>query len=88
MYNFGQTRTVTLPYNRYRIRRCPMLTPEIVELCKQASVEQNVGRLLCLVSEINRLIAVRDDEHRKRFAFTSNPAPEDQSQILKSHPLC
>jgi hypothetical protein len=63
-----------------------MLTPEIVELCKQASVEQDGDRLLYLVSEINRLIAVRDDEHRKPFAFTSVPESEDQSQILKSHP--
>ena len=42
-----------------------MLTPEIIELCEQASVEQDVGRLLHLVSEINRQI----EEHQKRFAF-------------------
>jgi len=58
-----------------------MLTPEIIELCKQASVEQDIGRLLYLVSEINRLI----EEHRKRFAFISNPDSEGQTQILKSH---
>jgi hypothetical protein len=39
-----------------------MLTPEILELCKQASVEEDLDRLLYFVSEINRLIAVRDDE--------------------------
>jgi hypothetical protein len=39
-----------------------MLTPEIIELCKQASTEQDAGRLLHFVSEINRLIAVRDAE--------------------------
>jgi hypothetical protein len=59
-----------------------MLTPEIIELCKQASVEQDVGRLLSLVSEINQLI----DKHSTRFAFVSNPEPEDQSQILKPNP--
>ena len=58
-----------------------MLTSEIIELCQQASVEQDVGRLLYLVSEINRLI----EEHRKRFAFICNPGSEDQTQILKSH---
>jgi hypothetical protein len=63
-----------------------MLTPEIIELCKQASVEPDVDRLLYFVTEINRLIAVRDDERRKQFAFTCNPEPEDQSQVLKSHP--
>jgi hypothetical protein len=63
-----------------------MLTPEIIELCKQASVEQDAGRLLHFVSEINRLIAVRDEELRKRFAFTFNREPEDESQILKSLP--
>ena len=63
-----------------------MLTPEIIELCKQASVEQDLGRLLHFVSEINRLIAVRDEEHRKRFAFTCSPEPENQSQILVSTP--
>jgi len=63
-----------------------MLTPEIIELCKQASVEQDIDRLLYFVTEINRLIAIRDDEHHKRFAFECNPEPEDQSQILESHP--
>ena len=58
-----------------------MLTPEIIGLCKQASVEQDVGRLLSLVSEINQLI----DKHSKRFACISNPESEDQTQILKSH---
>jgi len=38
-----------------------MLTPEIIELCKQASVEQDVDKLLYLVTEINRLIAIRND---------------------------
>jgi hypothetical protein len=46
-----------------------MLTPEVIELCKQASVEQDADRLLHFVSEINRLIAVRDAERRKRVAF-------------------
>jgi len=64
-----------------------MLAPEIVELCKQASVEEDLDRLLYFVSEINRLIAVRDDGQRKRVAFIFNPKPEDQSQILKSS-LC
>jgi hypothetical protein len=58
-----------------------MLTPEIIELCKQASVEQDVGRLLHLVSEISRLI----EEHHKRFTLICNPESEDQTQILKSH---
>ena len=39
-----------------------MLAPEIAELCKQASVEEDLDRLLYFVTEINRLIAVRDDE--------------------------
>jgi hypothetical protein len=63
-----------------------MLAPEIVELCKQASVEHDPDRLLYFVSEINRRIAVRDDEQRKRVAFICNPESEDQSQILKSSP--
>jgi hypothetical protein len=42
-----------------------MLTPEIMELCKQASVEQDADRLLHFVSEINRLIAIRDEERSK-----------------------
>ena len=63
-----------------------MLTPEIIELCKQASVEQDIDRLLYFVTEINRLIAIRNDEKRKRLAFVCNPEPEDQSQVLKSHP--
>ena len=58
-----------------------MLTPEIIELCKQASVEQDVGRLLSLVSEINQLI----EKHSKQFAFTCNPEPENQSQTVESH---
>jgi len=62
-----------------------MLTPEIIELCKQASVEQDVDKLLYFVSEINRLVAIRDDEKRKRLAFECDPEPEDQSQVLKSH---
>jgi hypothetical protein len=62
-----------------------MLTPEIMELCKQASVEQDLGRLLHFISEINRLIAVRDDEHHNRLA-TYNPGSEEQSQILKFPP--
>ena len=56
------------------------MTSEIIELCKQASVEQDVGRLLYLVSEINRLI----EEHRKRFAFICNPESEDQTRVLRS----
>ncbi len=63
-----------------------MLTPEIIELCKQASVEQDADRLLYFITEINRLIAIRDDEKRKRTAFVCNPEPEDQSQVPKSHP--
>ena len=39
-----------------------MLTPELLELCKQASVEEDLDRLLYFVSEITRLIAVREDE--------------------------
>jgi hypothetical protein len=39
-----------------------MLTPEIAELCKQASVEEDLDRLLYFVSEIHRLTAVREDE--------------------------
>jgi hypothetical protein len=58
------------PYRNYAVqayqgRRCPMLTPEIIELCKQASVEQDVDRLLYFVTEINRLIAIRDEERRR-----------------------
>jgi hypothetical protein len=64
-----------------------MLTPEIIVLCKQASVEQDVGRLLYFVTEINRLIAIRDEEQPIRFASICNPEPEDQSQILKSRTL-
>jgi len=41
-----------------------MLTPEIIELCKQASVEHDLDRLLYFVTEINRLIAVRNEENR------------------------
>jgi hypothetical protein len=63
-----------------------MLAPEIVELCKQASVEQDTDRLLYFVSEINRRIAGRDDEQRKRVAFICKPEPEDKSRILKSSP--
>ena len=62
-----------------------MLAPEVVELCKQASVEQDADRLLYFIGEINRLIAVRNDEQRKRVVTIRNPEPEDQSQILKSH---
>jgi len=58
-----------------------MLTPEIIELCKQASVEQDLGRLLYLVSEISRLI----EEHHKRFTLICDPESEDQTQNLKSH---
>ena len=64
MHHFGQTRTVTLPYKLKAKGGLPMLTPEIIELCKQASVEQDLDRLLYFVTEINRLIAVRDEENR------------------------
>ena len=63
-----------------------MLTPEIIELCKQASVEQDLGRLLHFVSEINRLIAVRDQERRKPIALECNPESEEHSQILVPTP--
>jgi hypothetical protein len=62
-----------------------MLRPEIMELCNQASVEQDLGGLLHFIGEINRLIAVRDGEHLKRFA-TCNPDSEERSQIPKSPP--
>jgi hypothetical protein len=55
-----------------------MLTPEMVELCQQASVEQNLDRLLRLLTEINRLIAVRDKERLKGFAPTCERVPECQ----------
>jgi hypothetical protein len=58
-----------------------MLTPEIIELCKQASVEQDVDRLLYFVTEINRLIAVRDEELRKRFGFICIPEPHNMSAV-------
>jgi hypothetical protein len=86
MYNFGQTRTLTLLYKPTLDEGLPMLTAEIIELCKQASIEQDVDRLLHFVSEINRLISLRDEELRKRFAFICKPEPEDQSRIIKSHP--
>jgi hypothetical protein len=63
-----------------------MLAPEIVELCKQASVEHDPDKLLYFVSEINRRIAVRDDEQRKRVALICKPEPEDKSRILNSSP--
>jgi hypothetical protein len=62
----------------------PMLAPEIVELCKQASVEQDLDRLLYFVSEINRLIAVRDEERHKRFAFICNPEPLEANQNMSA----
>ena len=55
-----------------------MLAPEMVELCQQASVEQNLDRLLRLLTEINRLIAVRDKERLKGFAPTCERQPESQ----------
>jgi len=61
-----------------------MLAPDVVALCKQASVEQDADRLLHFIGEINRLIAVRNDEQRKRVVTICNAEPEDQSQILKS----
>ena len=54
-----------------------MLAPEIVELCKQASVEQDAARLLYFIGEINRLSAVRDEGQRKRVVAICNPEPED-----------
>jgi hypothetical protein len=55
-----------------------MLAPEMVELCQQASVEQNLDRLLRLLTEINRLIAVRDKERLKGFAHTCERPRESQ----------
>ena len=65
-----------------------MLTPEIVELCQQASVEQNIDRLLYLITEINRLIAVRDKERRKGFASICERGPECQVADSKISVTC
>ena len=65
-----------------------MLTPEMVELCRQASVEQDVGRLLHLVTEINRLIVVRDKERREGFASTCARVPECQVADSKISATC
>jgi hypothetical protein len=53
-----------------------MLTPEIAELCKKASLEQNRNRLLYLITEINRSIDVRDKEPHKESAFRCEPVPK------------
>jgi hypothetical protein len=55
-----------------------MLTPEVVELCQQASVEQDIDRLLYLVTEINRLMAVADIASRKGLASTHERDSECQ----------
>jgi hypothetical protein len=65
-----------------------MLTPEIVKLCQQASVEQNVDRLLHFITEINRLIAVRDKERRKGFAPTCERVPEYEVADSKISATC
>ena len=75
---------VTLLYKLTGNGGLPMLTPEIVELCKRASVEQDLDRLLHFVTEINRLIAVRDEEHHKRFAFICNPEPLEANQNMSA----
>ena len=51
-----------------------MLTPEIMELLRKASIEHDTNRLLHLVSEVNRLIAVR----RKQPASICERAAEYQ----------
>jgi hypothetical protein len=84
MFNFEQTLMVTPLYKLTGNGGLPMLTPEIVELCKQASVEQDLDRLLYFVSEINRLIAVRDEERHKRFAFICNPEPLEANQNMSA----
>ena len=84
MRSFAHARSASQLYKIIRIGGLRMLAPEVVELCKQASVEQDADRLLYFIGEINRLIAVRDDEPRKRVVTICNPAPEDQSQILNS----
>ena len=53
-----------------------MLTPEIAELWKKASVEQNDDRLLYHLTEINRLIDVRDKEPHEESAFRCEPVPK------------
>jgi hypothetical protein len=73
---FVHTRTATLLSKGAGQGAIHMLTPEIAELCKQASVEQNHDRLLYLITEINRLIAVRDNEPHKESAFTCERVPE------------
>ena len=65
-----------------------MLTPEIVELCQQASVEQNGDKLLHLITEINRLIAVRDKERLKGFAPTCERQPECQVAVSNISATC
>jgi hypothetical protein len=65
-----------------------MLTPEIAELCKQASVEQNVDRHLYLINKILRLIAVRDHERQEEFAFTCESLSERQVADSKISAIC
>ena len=68
-----QTQAVTLLYKLGgRLGALLVLTPEIMELCQQASVEQDTRRLMHLVSEINRLIAV----HRRQLASNCEREPE------------
>jgi hypothetical protein len=55
-----------------------MLTPEIADLCKKASVKQNDDTLFYLITEINRLIDVRDKEPHKESAFRCEPVPKRQ----------
>ena len=59
-----------------------MLTPEIADLCKKASVEQNNDRLLYLITEINRLIDVRHKPH-KESAFRCELVPKRQVENSK-----
>ena len=66
VYKFEQTRAVT-PFYKLAVQwGLPVLTPEIMELCQQASVEQDADRLIQLIREINRLIDLR----RKHFRPT------------------
>ena len=55
-----------------------MLSPEVVRLCQQASVEHNADRLLHLITEINRLIALGNNESRQNIAFTCDRVPVNQ----------
>jgi hypothetical protein len=87
MFNLEQTQMMTPLYKLTANGGLPMLTPQIVELCKQASqasVEQDIDRFLCFVSEINRLFAVRDEERHNRFAFICNPEPLEGNRNMSA----